>query len=350
MKKVIVFSGMLAAMLCLSVTASAQWSDDFDSYAPGPLTPQSNWVIWPGGNDVDVTNLYAQSGSQSIQLGPLSDVVQQFAQYTGKYTFKAWSYIPSTYTGQGYFIMNDTWDGGTSTFEWCVQCYYNQPDNTFHGWAGSGSDLSFAPYTVDTWNEIQVFYYFDDDWMTVVFNGHICDDPAVADHPTLGPGYTISGGTFGGGSQQVGLEAVDLFSDTGNELYYDTCSFDTMQPWLDIKCNGGDKGVVVPSGTNTKLDFSIVAGIGESFPVDVWLVIQRGGQYFTYDGMGPQYGWNSGLGNAYSTGPFANAFGNCLDAAIPPGNYKAYVAFDVNANGSLNMPVYMSDMVDFTVQ
>jgi hypothetical protein len=350
MKKVFLFGGLLAAALCLSVTASAQgWYDDFDSYTPGPLTGQGGWELWAGGNDATVVTTLSHTPSQSIQMYPLVDTVHRFATYAGRSTFKAWAYIPTAYTGQGYFIMNDTYQ--PPTYEWCVQCWFGANDDNFHGNAGSGNDTIAGPFTRDTWGEIQVFYYFDDDWMMITYDGHVLDDVSVADHPTLGPGYTISGGVFGGGAQQVGLEAVDLFSDTGTEYYYDTLSFDTMMPWMDIKCNGGDAGVVVPSGTPVSLDFSLVAGIGEGFAVDVWLVIKRGAQLYSYDGMGSLYGWNSGTSNAYATGPLANAFGNCLDAGIPPGSYQAYIAIDTNPNGTLDMgSIYAYDMVDFTAQ
>jgi hypothetical protein len=350
MKKVILFGGILAAMLCLSVTASAQWFDDFDTYTPGPLSGQGGWEIWAGGNDATVTALYSYTSPNSVMINPLTDAVHRYTGYTsGMWTYKAWVYIPSTYAGQGYFIMTDMYQ--PPTYQWCVQCWYGETDNMFHGNAGSSADTIAGPYTRDTWGQIQVLYYFDDDWMTIFYNGHVLDDAALADHPTLGPGYKISGGVFGGSGQLVALEAVDLFSDTGTEYYYDSLSLGTMMPWLDIKCNGQDKGVQVAAGTNAKLDFSLIAGIGTGYAVDVWVVMQTPLGFYCYDGSGPVMGWNKGLSNAYNTGALGNTFDTPLDFAAPKGSYKAYIAIDTVANGVLDRnKIYASDVVDFVIK
>jgi hypothetical protein len=352
MKKVTMFCGLLAAMLCLSVTASAQWSDDFDSYSLGPLTPQSTWEIWAsGGSDATVTDQTYLSSPHSALITPATDVVHQYSGYTsGMWTYKAWVNVPSTYTGNGYFIMLDMYQ--PPSYQWCVQVWYDATDGNVHGNGGSWADTIIGPYTADEWGEIQVFYYFDDDWIQVFYNGHLLNDPTVADHPTLGPGYAISGGVGGGTGQQVALEAVDLYSDTGTEFYYDNLSLDVMDSWLDMKCNDSDGPVSVAAGDNVKLDYSLVAGINTGNAADIWIVAARqGGGYYSYDGNGPINGWWPDLNHAYATGPLANAFGTALDQAIPPGTYRAVIAIDTNANGRLDMgAIYAYDIVDFRVQ
>ena len=333
------------------VTAFAQWSDDFDLYVPGPLTPQSNWEIWhSGGSDATVSTAYSISSPNSAMISALTDVVHQFSGYTsGKWTFEAWGYIPSTLVGDTWFIMCNTYPA-TSWPHWSVETTFSSADNLLHGKCGSSADVT-VPFKYDTWNQMLTFINLDDDWVQVFCNGLLLDDPALPDHPTLGGGYAWTANPTGSGGGVLNIAVVDLYADTGTEAYWDNLTLDVMMPWLDTKCNGEDAAVTVPSGTNAKIDFSLVAGIGTGFAVDIWIVLRAPSGVYTYDGNGPLFGWNKGLNNAYSTGPLGNAFGTALDNAIPKGSYTAYIAIDTKANGRLDMgSIYSYDSVDFRVQ
>jgi hypothetical protein len=125
---------------------------------------------------------------------------------------------------------------------------------------------------------------------------------------------------------------------------------DPAGPMVDIKCNGGDAGVQIPVGTNAKLDFNVVASTAAGLPVDVWLGLNHPlFGWFTYDTAGPYMGWNLGLSAAYFTGALANMSGTCLDFPLGIGAYKAGIGIDTTANGSFNWPLYLIDIVDFTV-
>ena len=132
-------------------------------------------------------------------------------------------------------------------------------------------------------------------------------------------------------------------------VYYDDAG--PLPPRVDIKCNGGDGGVVVPTGTNARIDFTVTAGAGAGVSVDVWIVLKTPFGFFSYDVIGPYFGWNFGLGNAFYTGPLADITGTALDRSLPAGSYLTGIGIDTVPNGSLDMAnIYTMDTVDFQVK
>ena len=82
--------------------------------------------------------------------------------------------------------------------------------------------------------------YFDEDWVQILYNDVVLDDPAVADHPILGGGYAWSGGQFGGSTTVINnIGALDLFANGASTIYYDDISISPMVPGL-----GGDKDFI----------------------------------------------------------------------------------------------------------
>jgi len=119
---------------------------------------------------------------------------------------------------------------------------------------------------------------------------------------------------------------------------------------VDIKCNGGDSGVQIPQGSNTQIDFTVVAGTAAGVPVDIWIVMTTPFGPFCYDGNGPVAGWNFGIGNAFFTGALANVSGTPLNRPLPLGAYKAHIGLDTIPNGVLNLgAILLPDNVDFVV-
>jgi len=134
-------------------------------------------------------------------------------------------------------------------------------------------------------------------------------------------------------------------------LYQLSTGHGGMTPTIvDVTCNGGDTGVVVPSGTNAMIDFDVKAGSAIGTPVDIWIVLISPFGPFCYDGLGPISGWYPGLGSMYRTGPLADVNGTCLDRPVPVGPYKCHVGIDTVANGIVNVDsILQKDTVDFQV-
>jgi hypothetical protein len=365
MKKVILFGGFLAALLCLPVAAYGQFSDDFESYLAGaPLTTQSGkWDIWySGGLDATVSTDYNHTpmGKNSALIIPSTDIVSVGTSVSGgKYTFEGWAYIPTGFVGNSYWIMCCIYPASVSS-DWTVQSWF-QDDGMFHGNCGSFEDV-MQPYNLGGWNKIRTFIDFDNDWCQIFVNDKLMDASDVADHPTLGGGYQWSMNIWGTGGSILSLEVLDLYANTGTACYWDDVVLDVMNPWVDIKCQGLDDNVpTITQGTNVKLDFNLVSGIvGDGMTqYDVHIIVKRGAGYYSYDENGPLFGWTPGTMNAYRTEVLGNYFGTALDYALPAGTYTAYILIDkqpdgkiVNTSEILFIPGVgpVLDSVTFTVQ
>src|SRR5689334_22879646 len=99
----------VVAALAATGTASAQFSDGFETYAPGVLPPQGGWVDFGGSQPVTVSTTRAHSGTRSMRLsegtdtlggtstGYGSDVYKNFAPAgtitTGWWQFSYWQFI-----------------------------------------------------------------------------------------------------------------------------------------------------------------------------------------------------------------------------------------------------------------
>ena len=105
--------GSIALSCVMATGASAQWFDDFDGYAPGPLAAQSLWDEWVGkiGVDANVVNTLSFTASNSVEIVANDDVVYDFANLaagrpaSGVWTASIMTYVSSTATGLGWYIM-----------------------------------------------------------------------------------------------------------------------------------------------------------------------------------------------------------------------------------------------------
>jgi hypothetical protein len=149
----------------------------------------------------------------------------------------------------------------------------------------------------------------------------------------------------------LNIGAVDLFANGAPGTYYDDMSLSSATPWVDAKCNDQEGGITIPMGTNAKIDYTVVAGVGTGANVDLWLVLTTPLGPYSYNGTGPYMGWNVGF-KTLKTGPLANAAGNALDFALPwPGSYKCFLAIETKPNGVPDLGnIYVMDVVDFMIQ
>jgi hypothetical protein len=122
-------------------------------------------------------------------------------------------------------------------------------------------------------------------------------------------------------------------------------------PHLDIKCNGGDRDVVVAGGSLATLTIEVESRDYAGLPVDLWVAARNpaSGGAWTHGYHGAAI-WNAGWGNVYFTGGLADHFDTVLDQYLPVGNYLAYLAIDLDPNGILDIPfLWDHDVVDFEV-
>jgi hypothetical protein len=205
-----------AAAVLVSLPATAQWSDDFDSYPLGSLIDgQGGWAGWDGGAmNAVVSNAHAKySGDQSVQLFANDDVVQEYEGYTtGQWTYTAWQWIPSDHTGiQTYFIMLNRYDWDDSVDRaWSLQFLFDYDTNLCRDVDDSASNQ--LPIVYDEWMEIRVDIDLDANTRDLYYGGNLVSS---------GFRWYNVDGTY----DIQAIEAVDLWGDSGGDyVHYDDMS------------------------------------------------------------------------------------------------------------------------------
>lgn len=224
------FAGILS---CFPSIATAQWSENFDSYAPNSslTTPaQGGWEEWSVGSGALVSTAQARSGANSVDVMGATDLVHQYTAVTsGKWVYQAWQYIPSTMVGSSYFILLNTYAFPAGPYNWSVQVEFSVAGGVLANLGTSTVGYSPVPVVTNTWVEIKVVIDLDQDWCQFYYNGVLLDEPLLADHPSIGGGYTWSSGVFGQGGGVASLAAVDLYANSATSVYYDDLSLRPAQ-------------------------------------------------------------------------------------------------------------------------
>jgi hypothetical protein len=198
------------AFLVLSVgSASADWSDNFDSYPLGSgLHGQGGWHGWDGnpGADALVTDLYSHSTPQSVSITAASDIVHEWSDaVTGVWTMTAWQYIPTDFSGSSYFLLlNQYADGGP--YNWSTQVSFNSSNMTVL----SDPEGATLPLIEGRWVEIRVVIDLNLDQQTFYYDGQQLYSKSWTE------------GMSGGGS--LSIACIDLFANNASPIYYDDLS------------------------------------------------------------------------------------------------------------------------------
>ena len=214
-RKFVLLAVVLAILALVAATvafASPFWYDNFDSYANGTvLQGVGGWKGWDNSPAAagTVSNAQAYSGPNSVAIGPAADAVHEFTGYTsgGIYDITAWTYVPSTMTGEQYFIVLNTYaDGGTNN--WSTQILFNATTNLV-------SAVDFGATTAlleDQWVELRV---------------HVDLNPAVDQQTLYYNGVQFAQGSWTDGASGGGalnIDTIDLFGNGASTMYYDDIS------------------------------------------------------------------------------------------------------------------------------
>ncbi len=122
-------------------------------------------------------------------------------------------------------------------------------------------------------------------------------------------------------------------------------------PWIDVKCNGRDRGVTVGSAENATITIDVESRDHAGLGVDLWVVVRRtsAGGIWSY-GYHGSAAWMAGFGNVYFTGGIFDLSEAVLDQPIPVGMYQAYLGYDLQPSGILDLGAIGDyDVVDFEV-
>jgi len=222
--------GVVAAVaFALPATVQAQvFSDNFDSYAAGStIAGQGGWETWasnPAAN-ATVVNSQSYSAPNSLAVQDAADIVHQFGGLTtGLWYAKVRTYVPSTQSGELFFIILNRYDGGAcagTACNWSVQlamcrsgCLTTGVNPGFATNLG-GSDIAgtgSAALITDQWVEVLVEINLDANQYSIYYDGILLD--------TLG--WT--------GSGDINIACFDLYSNGSSESYMDNVWLDTTIP------------------------------------------------------------------------------------------------------------------------
>jgi hypothetical protein len=237
------------------------WSDDFDSYDTGSeLHGQGGWKGWF--NDPAFGALTSDAEARSLPnsaaiLGD-SDLVHEYSGYTsGQWTYTAWQFVPTDFTGTSYFIMLNTYNDAGLGLNWSTQVNF----------AGSlvtndGQNGGTLPLIKGEWVELRVEIDLDADTQSFYYGGDLLYSATWTD------------GMSGGGALNIG--AVDLFANGASVVYYDdlsllepyvepeVCELIGDIPWLSA---APDSGITPPDGSD---DVTVAVDGTEMLPGEIF--------------------------------------------------------------------------------
>jgi hypothetical protein len=229
MMKVRWLIGGVVLAMAFAVPAQAQFfADNFDSYAAGSMIAgQGGWETWGGdpGADAMVTSTQSNSPPNSLAVSGTADVVHRFAGASGGTWYaKAQTFVPSSQSGELFFIMLNIYDGfctNAGDCNWSVQVAMCQSGcNTTGVNPGfvtnlGGTDVpggGALPLLTDQWVEVVVEIDFAANLYTVTYGGAFLDIQQ----------WTTTG--------SLEVAAFDLYSDGSSESYMDDVWLDTNIP------------------------------------------------------------------------------------------------------------------------
>lgn len=208
MRLSLLLSTVLVAVLLVSGSALAQWSDNFDSYLNGSaLHGQGGWQGW-GNNPAAtayVTNVQRRSLPHSADIRPTSDIVQQFTGVSaGQWVMTGWSYVPAGISGEQYFILLNTYPASVNN-NWSTEFLLDMTLNVVKDYDNPNSPT--LPLIRNQWVEVRVEIDFAADQQKVFYNGALLTQESW------------TGGAAPGGALR--LQALDLFSNAAPSIYWD---------------------------------------------------------------------------------------------------------------------------------
>lgn len=229
----------LGASATLCVNARAPWTENFDSYATGSaLHGQGGWHGWDNVATVTgyVSTAQSRSSPNSLEIawfsGNAADMVHEYSDVnSGTWNVIAYVYVPSTMTGNSFFILMNKYVNGThNNQDWSLQLIMSRTAGTIADYNDATKTL---PLVTNAWAEIRVQINFDTDWEIIYYNNQQLNAKT----------WSSGGGTAGG---LKNLAAMDLYADSAasTSVYWDDLSVQPVTEPLVCNANGPYAGKV----------------------------------------------------------------------------------------------------------
>ncbi|MBI4916588.1 MAG: hypothetical protein HY825_12130 [Acidobacteria bacterium] len=224
--------GLVLLVGCLvavpGVVQAQYFFDNFDAYVAGSgIMGQGGWTTWGGAPAANTTvvNTHSFSSPNSLAVSGPADIVHAFAGLTtGTWYARVRTYVPSTATGELFFIILNRFDGGAcsgTACNWSVQLVLCRTGCTTTGANPGfvtnigGSDVAGTGSTAlltDQWVDVLVQINLTTNQYSIYYNNVLLDTLA----------WTTTG--------DINIAAFDLFSNASTESYMDNVWLDTTVP------------------------------------------------------------------------------------------------------------------------
>ena len=253
---------MSIALAGMAGAASAQWSDNFDSYPTGALNGPGGWRGWDGNPAAAglVSTAQARSGANSMLIENTPavaggiDAIREFATTSGAWEFRGWVYIPSAWLASpanqmSYFIMlNEYADLGP--YCWALQLEFISAAGIIRDFDARLASTP-VPLVADQWIEIVVEFDLDNDTILATYNGATV---------TQGEWNVPANCSVATAADLTEFRCLDLFSNGSTQIFYDDFSLNPVggpacEPDLTTGAVPGQPGYGVPNGTLNNDDF-----------------------------------------------------------------------------------------------
>ena len=214
-----------------SITWAQDFSDNFDSYAAGTaLHGVGGWKGWDNapGAGAPVSDKFAFSGKNSVEITGGTDLVHQFTATTGRWVFSTMQYIPAGATGETYFILLNRYQDGGAGNDWSIQLHYNASTGTIIAEQEGGN--ATAPIVFGRWAELK---------FVIDLVANTCD--------WYYDGALIASHLWDGDTHGT-IQAVDLYANNASPVYYDDIKLERYYVYKAQKPDPADgaTGVLMP--------------------------------------------------------------------------------------------------------
>lgn len=187
-------------------TLRIDYWETFDGYLQGSqLIGQGGWDGWNGNPTVGafVSNERAHSTPLSVEVAGATALVRTFTGAdAGLWTLSAWQYIPSSFSGNSYLLLLNTYSHGGAQ-NWSGQIHFNSAT----GRVISDFDIRTLPIITDEWVQIRFEINLDANVQRIFYG-----DTELA-------AKSWTNGLSGGGASNIA--ALGLFANGATSIYYD---------------------------------------------------------------------------------------------------------------------------------
>jgi hypothetical protein len=222
MKKLFTF---LMLTLAFSFASTAQFADNFDSYASGQKLVQqalaggsTNWTVWSGNSgaggaeDPMITTDQALSAPNAVVCSGTNDFVALFGEQTeGKHIVSFDVYVPTGFVG--YYNLLQVYGEAGAGAVWGSEVYFN-PNGTGSLNANGSVGFKTFSYSYDTWFHVENIVDLNADQASLIVAG------------TEIATWQWSLGASGSGVNK--LQAMDIYAAATNgspKCYFDNVKF-----------------------------------------------------------------------------------------------------------------------------